>query len=155
MKTSLLYCRGDLISTKLLFDCLQQFSRVSRLITNEVKICIYFGGVEADVQHSILEQLGPLWGSLLFKYLGVLLSSKKLTISRCQPLIDKKIGRMTYWTAKFLFYLGRLQLLHKVLHAIKDFWSQIFLLKKRFLNKLRLSVGNSCGLVIYKVRQKI
>lgn len=46
-------------------------------------------------------------GKLPFKYLGVPLSSRKLTIYQCEPLVDRTVSKIRYWTAKLLSYAGR------------------------------------------------
>ncbi|XP_070018870.1 uncharacterized protein [Nicotiana sylvestris] len=43
------------------------------------------------------------------------------------------LGRIKQWTAKFLSYAGRLQLIKSVLFAIQSFWSQIFPLPKKII----------------------
>ncbi|XP_019265216.1 PREDICTED: uncharacterized protein LOC109242809 [Nicotiana attenuata] len=70
-------------------------------------------------------------GELPFRYLGVPLRSKRLSVSQCQPLLDKMLGKNKQWTVKFLSYVGRLQLIKSVLIAIQSFWSQIFPLPKK------------------------
>lgn len=94
---------------------------------------MYFGGVSPGIQQQILEFLGIVKGELPIRYLGVPLSTKKLSAVQCQPLLDKMLGRITSWTAKFLSYAGRVQLLKSVLFSIQIFWSQIFLLPKNIL----------------------
>lgn len=44
-----------------------------------------------------------------FKYLGVPLSTNRVTIVQCQLLIDKIMGRIQNWTSRFLS--GRVQLI--------------------------------------------
>ncbi|KAH0685683.1 hypothetical protein KY290_017200 [Solanum tuberosum] len=132
----LLFSRGDRPSTTLLFECFQQFSKTSGLIANQSKSCVYFGGVPEPIQQQILQHTGFTKGALPFKYLGVPLSSKKLSISQCQTLIDKMVGRINTWTVKFLSYAGRLQLVQSVLTSIQAFWSQIFLIPKKLLQTI-------------------
>lgn len=117
----LLFCRGDVVSATLLNNCFQEFSAASGLIANQSKSSIYFGGVNESTQQLILQQLGFTTGQLPFRYLGVPLSTKKLPVAQCQPLIDKMVGRITNWTTKFLSYAGRLQLIHSVLVGIQNF----------------------------------
>lgn len=78
----------------LLYECFQQLSNASGLIANQAKSCIYFGGVSEAMQQEILQHTGFTKGSLS-DILGVPLSSKKLSIGQCQPLIDKMVGRIT------------------------------------------------------------
>ncbi|XP_060201738.1 uncharacterized protein LOC132630180 [Lycium barbarum] len=132
----LLFCRGDKASASRLYECFQVFSHASGLIANQSKSSIYFGGVPEPIKQSIIQTLGFSIGKLPFKYLGVPLSSKKLTVAQCQPLLEKMLGRITSWTTKFLSYAGRLQLLRSVLIAVQSFWSQMFPLPKKILQKI-------------------
>lgn len=129
----LLFCRGDLKSTKIIFDCFQQFFKTSGLIANKAKSYIYFGGVSENVQQEILMQTSFTRGSLLFRYLGVPLSSKKLSIGQCQALMHKILGQITTCTTKFLSYARRLQLIMSVLESMQAFWAQIFFMPKKII----------------------
>lgn len=72
----LLFCRGDTMSIHILYDCFQDFSKVSGLILNQSKRCVYFAGVPVDIQQEILQKLGFRVDELSFRYHGVPLSSK-------------------------------------------------------------------------------
>lgn len=114
-----------------LYECFENFSTASELIANTNKSSIYFGGVTNGVQEQILQLLGFSKGELPFKYLGVPLISKRLTIMQCQPLLDKIMGRITSWTTKMMSYVGRVQLIKSVLFSIQTYWSQLFVLPKK------------------------
>lgn len=73
-------------------------------------------------------------GEMPFKYLGVPLSSRKLTIHQCMPLVEKMVTRVKCWTAKLLSYSGRLQLIKSVLFEMKTYWAQVFLLPKKVIS---------------------
>lgn len=78
-----------------------------------------------------IQILQLLWlsnGELPFKYLGMSLSTKKLSILQWQPLIDKMTTRITSWTAKTLSYTGKIQLVQSVLFGIQAFWAHLFIL---------------------------
>ncbi|PHT65887.1 hypothetical protein T459_30312 [Capsicum annuum] len=70
---------GDVVSALKLKEKFDMFSGASGLKTNMVKSQVYFGGVKTNIQNDILLALGYEKGELLFKYLGVPLSSKRLT----------------------------------------------------------------------------
>ncbi|XP_019248682.1 PREDICTED: uncharacterized protein LOC109227948 [Nicotiana attenuata] len=127
----LLFCRGDRMSVQLLYECFNSFSQASGLVANKNKSSIYFGGVPSAVQQEITQITGFNTSELPFRYLGVPLSTKRLSVSQCQPLLDKMLGRIKQWTVKFLIYAGRLQLIKSVLISIQSFWSQIFPLPKK------------------------
>lgn len=85
------------------------------------------------VQEDILEQFGFSKGAFPFKYWGVPLDSKKLSIMQCQPLIKKILARIESWSAKLLSYAGRLQLKKSVLFGVQTYWSQVFLIPQKVL----------------------
>lgn len=129
----LLFCRGDLKSVKCLYNCFMMFSKASGLVANVEKSNVYFGGVKQHVQEQILQELQFGKGELPFRYLGVPLSTKRMSIVQCKPLIDKMLGRITSWTTRFLSYAGRAQLVKSVLFAIQIFWAQLFALPKKII----------------------
>ncbi|XP_075077324.1 uncharacterized protein LOC142164057 [Nicotiana tabacum] len=61
----LLFCRGDVVSVQLLYQCFKEFPKASRLVANNDKSSIYFGGVANDIQQEIIETLGFMKGIFL------------------------------------------------------------------------------------------
>ncbi|XP_060212045.1 uncharacterized protein LOC132639621 [Lycium barbarum] len=95
---------------KWLLECVQTVNYsiiVNGLQANLEKSSVYFGGVNQTVQDNILQHLGYTHGELPFRYLGIPLSSKKLSLLQWQPLIEKMGGRISTWTARKLSYAGR------------------------------------------------
>lgn len=68
------------------------------------------------------------------------MSTKRVSIVKCKPLLDRMLSRITSWTTKFLSYAGRAQLIKSVLYAIQMFWAQIFALPKKVIQ----AVENMC-----------
>ena len=91
----------------LLNNCFEEFSMASGLRANLEKSSGYFGGVQTQEQQEILEEFEYTKGELPIRYLGVPLSTKKITAAQCKPLLDKMVGWITSWTTKFLSYAGR------------------------------------------------
>ncbi|XP_021729481.1 uncharacterized protein LOC110696493 [Chenopodium quinoa] len=102
----LLFTRADECSVRLMFKAFQKFSRASGLEANLLKSEVYFRGVSTELQNTLLESLGMFAGAIPFKYLGVPLSSKKLTIQQCKPLVNKIASRIEGWASRFLSYSG-------------------------------------------------
>lgn len=65
----LLFCRGDYVSVKMLYQCFLEFSQASGLIAKQKKFPLYFGGVQEDIQQEILNMLGFTKGTLPVRYL--------------------------------------------------------------------------------------
>ena len=130
----LLFARGDLDSVKAMQLCFSQFSQASGLQANLSKSSMYFGGVEQDVKNQMVHQLGYNMEELPFKYLGVPLSTKKMTVMQWYPLIEKIMARITSWTATKLSYAGRAQLVQTVLFGVQAYWAQLFLIPAKVIN---------------------
>lgn len=133
----LMFCRGDESSVSLLFQAFSKFSMASGLEANMDKTEVYFGGVKEEEKGQILDRLPMKLGVIPFKYLGVPLSSKKLTYAQCKPLLEKILAKVKCWTVKFLSYAGRLQLVKSVLFGMQTYWSQIFLLPKKLIKEVQ------------------
>lgn len=99
----------------------RQFSAAIGIQGNPAKCRIYFGGTPDLTQRSIASEIRYGIGTLPFKYLGVPLPTRKLTINQCQPLIDRMLARICHWSASFLSYVGRQQLVQSTLMTIADY----------------------------------
>lgn len=129
----LLFSRGDLASVQMMMQVLDHFGEVSGLKANQMKSCLYFGGVEDAEKRNILAATGMMEGSLPFRYLGVPLSAQKLSVRQCQPLVQKILHRMSTWAAKLLSYAGRVQLIKSVVAGIHIYWCQVFVLPQKVI----------------------
>nr|XP_016443141.1 PREDICTED: uncharacterized protein LOC107768523 [Nicotiana tabacum] len=98
------------------------------LQANLRKSSVYFRGVTQCEKDSILQRLGYTNGELPFEYLWIPLSTKKLTLMQCQPLVEKIVTRISSWATKKLSYAGRCQLVQSVLFGIQAYWTQLFFL---------------------------
>ncbi|XP_019241615.1 PREDICTED: uncharacterized protein LOC109221601 [Nicotiana attenuata] len=123
----LLFARGDLSSISHIHGCFSHFSQVSGLQANLRKSSVYLGGggVPQNVRMEIIQKLGFTIGELPFKYLGIPLATKKLSLMQWYPLVKKIVAKISLWTAKKLSYVGRVQLVHTVLFGIQSYWSQL------------------------------
>ena len=81
-------------SVQLLFEAFNKFSKASGLAANLDKSEFYFGGIGEEEKSSLQEILGMVRGTIPFKYLGAPLSSKKLSIAQCNPLVEKVTAKI-------------------------------------------------------------
>jgi len=75
--------------------------------------------------------------SFLLGTLGVPLSSKKLYVIQCQPLVKKIICIIENWFFNLLSYAGRLQLIKPVLFGVQTYWSQVFVLPHKVMKLIQ------------------
>ncbi|XP_021736140.1 uncharacterized protein LOC110702693 [Chenopodium quinoa] len=132
----LFFSKVDKDSITLLFQAFTKFCLASSLSANLDKSEVYFGGLSDVEQEALRSLIGVVPGTIPFKYLGVPLSSKKVTIAQCKPLVDKVTARINGWSAMHLSYAGRLQLVKSVVFGIQTYWAQIFVLPKKILKEM-------------------
>lgn len=133
----MLYCRGDDQSMTHMMSIFKMFSDSTGLQANPKKCKEYFGGTTDIEKRAILTTRGFEEGLLPFKYLGVPLSSRKLNINQCQPLIDKIVARINHWTANLLSFAGRSQLTLEMMEvSVSLLW----------WNRAKLLCSSCCGM---------
>lgn len=106
-----MFCKGDVGSMQLLQGAYKIFSMVHGLQANNEKNCLYITGVKPDMKQTILSTLGYVQSEIHIKYLGVPISSNRLTIAQCMPLMEKITEKIRCQTTKLLSYAGRIELL--------------------------------------------
>lgn len=83
---------------KLILDRVRNFSAATSFNISIPKSKFYLGGVDAETQELIQQTTGFGRGIMPFKYLGVPLASRKLSIADCQPLIERMLVRLNHWS---------------------------------------------------------
>ncbi|XP_058784085.1 uncharacterized protein LOC131658853 [Vicia villosa] len=132
----LLLAKGDVTSVDLLLSTFYKFLNFTGMQINKGKSKIFFRAVTQKMKNSLLTLSGFQEGTMPFKYLGVPITSKKLSIHHYMGLIDKIICRTHIWTSKLLTYAGRLQLIKSISFAIVNYWMLCFPLPKAVLAKI-------------------
>ncbi|XP_074290907.1 uncharacterized protein LOC141617632 [Silene latifolia] len=138
----LMSCKGDAPSIMWLLRGFATFSAASGLELNKEKTNIYFNGMAAGIVTDILQVSGFKKGNLPFKYLGIPISSKKLTKNDRLKLMDKIIARIRGLGARKLSYAGRLVLVNYVLSTMHSYWSSIFLIPKGIMRRIEAYCRN-------------
>lgn len=127
----LVFSYAEVKSIRLIQQHLEEFSVASGLCANYDKSAIYTLDVSDEVQQELSRILKMHVSSLPFRYLGVLLSHKKLTVSKCMPLVESITSKVNHWTCKSLTYVGRVILIKSVLSGMKAYCSRLFILPKK------------------------
>ncbi|KAL0287710.1 UNVERIFIED_CONTAM: putative ribonuclease H protein [Sesamum radiatum] len=132
----LLFCKAHLPSITIISDTLNEFAALSGLKVNPAKSQIIFSRAVQHDRQQILEYLGFQEGALPIKYLGIPLTSSRLTLTDCRPLFDKVDARLAGWNHLNLSYAGRLQLIKAVLSTLHMYWASAFIIPKGVLKIL-------------------
>ncbi|XP_074315706.1 uncharacterized protein LOC141651914 [Silene latifolia] len=112
------------------------FSEASGLCMNKNKSDVYLNGVNDSLATNLVRLAGFQLGQFPFRYLGVPISYKRLSVADCSRVVDKIVARIRGWGAKHLSYAGRLVLVKAVLTQLHVYWARIFLLPKRVIHKV-------------------
>ncbi|KAL0290880.1 UNVERIFIED_CONTAM: putative mitochondrial protein [Sesamum radiatum] len=93
----LIFCAGTINSVSTIKATLLEFAELSGLRVNPGKSTIILSKSVHRDRQAIIDLIGFQEGSLPIKYLGVPLSSSRLTRTDCQPLLDKLARRLAGW----------------------------------------------------------
>ena len=137
-----MFCGKSIHSVKILSGALQDFSIMSGLLPNSQKSGIFITGASPNFKQEVQNILRFPLHSLPMNYLGIPLLASKLSYSDCIPLIDNITSRIQHWTAQFLSYASRLQLIKSVIFSIQQYWSKLFILPKKVTKKVEQIMRN-------------
>ncbi|KAL0307754.1 UNVERIFIED_CONTAM: hypothetical protein Sangu_3013700 [Sesamum angustifolium] len=119
----ILFCKAHIPSIEVLKGSLSEFANLSGLNVNPTKSQIILSRAVQQERQQIIDFLGFQEGSLPVKYLGVPLTSSRLTLADCRPLNGHSFGRLES-------YAGRLQLIKSVLSTLHTYWASVFIYRK-------------------------
>lgn len=129
----LLFARADMSSIVKIMAAFQNLSQASGLAASVDKSCLYVAGVSQIEAVQLADAIQLPVGDLPFKYLGIPLTSRKLSFAQCKRLIEKIIERAQSWMAHLLSYAGRMQLIRAILSSMQNYWAHIFPLSKKVI----------------------
>ncbi|XP_070018975.1 uncharacterized protein [Nicotiana sylvestris] len=143
---------ADRVSIQLMIQAFNHFSDVYGLKANLDKSSLYIAGISQDLKQQILNEIQFAPGELPFKYLGVLLSSKKITVQQCMPIVEKMISRIRCWTTNsYLIVEGAAicKLLWAVSTRKESLWVQLihgYYIKNKEIESMKIPI-QACWLV--------
>ncbi|XP_022024390.1 uncharacterized protein LOC110924702 [Helianthus annuus] len=137
-----IFAKGEIASARCIMKALDSFSKMSGLLPSVQKSTVFFSNVPSYVKAAILNLMPFKEGSLPVKYLGVPLISTRLLQKDCLLLLEKLENRIMHWRNKLLSFAGRLQLINSVLSSMHIYWSSVFILPNRVIQKLEALMRN-------------
>ncbi|GJV98056.1 reverse transcriptase domain, reverse transcriptase zinc-binding domain protein [Tanacetum coccineum] len=125
-----IFARGDVNSTCVILESLDEFKSVSGLIPSIPKSTTYFCNVIQHVKQAILNIMPFSEGELPVTYLGVPLILSRLLNKDCKILVEKAKNQIGDWKNKSLSFAGRLQLCKSVISSMNVYWASVLLIPK-------------------------
>lgn len=126
----LVFNDGSMRSMEGVLNVFNEFEAASGLKISLEKSQIFMAGMCESQRQAILSAFPFEPGTLPVRYLGLPLTTKRMTVSDYSPLIQKIKNRIGSWTNRFLSFAGRLQLLQSVIASLTNFWLSAFRLPK-------------------------
>ncbi|XP_074266470.1 uncharacterized protein LOC141589743 [Silene latifolia] len=111
------------------------FSKASGLQLNRGKSNFYYNGVDEGLVKEVERATGMCRGNVPFRYLGVSVSPKRLSVMDCNCLVDKVVDRIRGLGSKQISYAGRVVLIQSVLSTL-SYWARIFILPKMMIKRI-------------------
>lgn len=140
----LIFIDGSIGSVQHVLQVLKEFKLRSGLAVSMQKTSFYALGLSTEETDLIQVSTGMALGSLPFRYLGVPMNSRKLSLTNCEPLIHQVKTRFSSWSVKSLFFSGRLLLITTVISE-----SQRFGALPLYCRKLALIASNPSAVCSY------
>ena len=132
----LIFIDGSIESVQQLLQVLGEFEKRSGLAVSMQKTSFFASGLSLEETETIQASTGMSLGSLPFRYLGVPLNSKKLSLTNCEPLLHQIKTRFSTWSVKTLSFSGRLLLIKTVISGITTFWCSAFIFPKACIKRI-------------------
>ena len=132
----LIFTEGNIESVQCVLQVLKEFEARSGLAVSMQKTSFYASGMSEDEINRIQVSTGMVCGNLPFRYLGVPMNSRKLSLASCEPLLHQIKTRFSSWSTKTLSFSGRLMLIKTVISGITNFWCSSFVLPKACVAKI-------------------
>ncbi|XP_074278497.1 uncharacterized protein LOC141602085 [Silene latifolia] len=132
----LVFCRGDWDSMIVSIRAFNTFLAAFGLKINKQKSNVYGNGMPREILEKFALVSGLKIGTLPFKYLGVRISAKKLSVLDCNILVERIVDRIRALGAKKLSYTSRLVMIKSVLGALHSYWARIYIIPTCIMTKL-------------------
>ena len=112
---------GKVRSIEGIVEVFDVFARCSGLRISMEKSTVYLAGVTDNSHHDIADRFPFAVGTLPVRYLGLPLVTKGLSSTDYLPLLEQIKKKIGSWSARYLSYGGRLNLVSSVLWSICNF----------------------------------
>lgn len=142
----LIFCDGSLQSVKNILQIIQSFTDVSGLAVSITKTSFFSCGIKQPEIDRIISDTGITHGILPVRYLGIPLCTKKLSLENCEPLLQQVKKKVNNWSARSLYFAGRLLLINTVIAGISNFWCSTFTIPKKCIKQ----INSICGAYLWK-----
>ncbi|KAL9858138.1 putative RNA-directed DNA polymerase [Arabidopsis thaliana] len=127
---------GKVRSIEGIVDVFDTFAKCSGLKISMEKSTVYLAGLSHTTRQEVIDRFPFAVGTLPVRYLGLPLVTKQFSSTDYLPLIDHIKQKICSWSARFLSYTGRLNLISSILWSICNFWMGAFRLPRDCIREI-------------------
>lgn len=120
----------------LIMATLRQFHDSADLKANLGKSPIVFGGCPPTAQDQCLQMTGLTENHFPIKYLGVPITSSRLTKIECNGLVEKILAKVHFWGTRNISFAGRAMLINSVVFGVLTYWASVFIMPNEVLTQI-------------------
>jgi hypothetical protein len=135
-----LFCAPELDTVQEIMNTLNHFYTMTGLKVNIQKSSISVAGVSVQQISQLVSISGLTLSLSTDSYLGLPLSSSKITTTQCLPLYQRITARMNLWTTRKLSQAGRLTLIKSIIFAMQVYWARMFVLPFKLIKMIRSAI---------------
>ena len=138
----LLFSKADVASLTHIKNALSKFAATAGLEANLQKSQLILGGCPPELQEACRQTIQFEDSHFPIRYLGVPITSGRLTKIECSNLVDKIMARIRVWATRNLSFAGRAALINGVIFGLFNYWASILLLPQAVLSKITVACRN-------------
>ncbi|KAG7536840.1 Ferric reductase NAD binding domain [Arabidopsis suecica] len=127
---------GRVRSVEGIIEVFKEFAKCSGLKISMEKSTLYLAGAPAVSKHQMAALFPFEMGQLPVRYLGLPLVTKRFSAADYKPLIEELRKRIETWTAHFLSFAGRLNLISSVLWSVCNLWLAAYRLPSQCIREV-------------------
>ena len=132
----LLFSKADVPSLTHIKNALTKFAETAGLTANLQKSQLILGGCQPPLHAACLHTLQFEDSQFPLRYLGVPITSGRLSKVECSSLVDKILACIRVWATRNLSFARRATLINGVIFGMFGYWASIFLMPKSVISKI-------------------
>lgn len=138
----LILCIGKLFNINALKKIFQDYSMVSSQCFNLEKSYIYYEFITEFHINRIINNTGFSKGTIPFSYLGILIFTGRVKLSRLSHIFGRIFSKLSSWKVSFLSMVGRLTLIKYIIQGMIYYTINIYSWHVSLLRKIERACRN-------------
>lgn len=137
-----IFAKPDQHTVTTIVEALHFFHCMTGLNINKNKSHFLIAGLDANEKDRIITLSGLLPMPINSTYLGIPLTSSRITLTQCLPLYEKIIAKLKSWPTHLLSQAGRITIVKSIVFGMTTYWSRIYILPTKLINMINAAMNH-------------